>query len=208
KAPAGLRRAGGAAEARPPATPQPPPRLDQLVECRRVARPPPQRVPATLVRERRLSDLPALAEAADEVALLDTGARHEHLAELLVARHLLERSHVHARLTDVDEEARDPTMLGDARVGARQQQPPVGDGAVRRPDLLAVDLEMIALVFGARPEAGQIGTGVRLGVELTPQLVRREDLFEIALLLGLGAVMDDGRSHDADAEPVDGGRRV
>ena len=99
-------------------------------------------------------------------------------------------------------------MLGDLRVGAREQQAPVGDLAAARPDLLAVDDEVVALVHGGGLERGQVAAGVGLGVELAPQLLGREDLLEIALLLRVGAVDDDGRPDDADAQAVGRRRRV
>src|ERR1041384_1099108 len=67
----------------------------------------------------------------------------------------------------------------------------------RGPHLLAVDQEMVALVHGPGAQAGKVGAGARLGIALAPDLVAAEDLWQIALLLLLGAPVDQGRAQEA-----------
>ena len=167
-----------------------------------------QRAAAALVAERGLRDGPALAELADLVGLLHARIGHEDLAELRGAGDLLERAHVDAGLAHVHEEARDALVLGHLGVGAGEEEPPVGDGAARRPDLLTVDDEVVARVDGAGLERGEVGAGIGLGIELAPQLLRREDLPEVARLLRVGAVDHDGGPDDAEAEAIGGRGRV
>src|SRR5262249_33356875 len=166
------------------------------------------RVAAALEAERRLRDLPALPEPADEIAFLGAGVRHEDLVELRVAGDLLERPHLDAGLTHVEEQARDAFVLRHAGIGAREQDAPVRDVPAAGPDLLAVDDEVVALVLGTSAQARQVRAGVRLRVELAPHLLGREDLLEVALLLLRRAVHDDRRPDEADAEAMDGRRRV
>src|SRR6267142_1522211 len=182
--------------------------LHQLVERGDVARDAPERVPAALEAQRGLGDRPSLVDVADQVRLVGPRVGHEDFGEERAAGDLLERTQLDAGLAHVEEHARDAAVLGHLRVGAREQDAPVGDRPARGPDLLAVDDEVIALIFGARLEAGQVRSGVRLRVELAPDLLGGQHLLQIPLLLRLGAVHDDRRADEPDAEPVDGGRRA
>src|SRR2546428_4963078 len=76
---------------------------------------------------------------------------------------------------------------------------PVREVRARRPHLLAVDDEVVALIDGARPEARQIGAGAGLGEALAPDLVGVEDRREMATLLLLGAPVDESRAHQVQA---------
>src|SRR5947208_1048304 len=181
---------------------------DELGEGDRVARDAAEGAGAALVAERGLRNLPPLVEAADEVPLLGARVGHEDLREERGAGDLLERTHLDAWLAHVEEHARDALVLGRLRVGAREQDPPVGDRPARGPDLLAVDEEVVALVLGARLEAREVRAGVGLRVELAPDLLGREHLLQVALLLPVGPVDDDRRADEADPEPVDRRRRA
>ena len=64
--------------------------------------------------------------------------------------------------------------------------------------------EVIAPVLGASTEARQVGARAGLRVELAPELLGRQDLPEVPPLLRLGAVHDDGRPHDRDAQGLIG----
>jgi hypothetical protein len=104
-------------------------------------------------------------------------------------------------------EAGDALVLGHLGVRAREEQAPVGDLATARPDLLPVDDEMVTLVDGRGLQGGEIGARIRLGVELAPELLGRQDLLEVTLLLSVGAVDDDGGPDDADPKAIGGRRR-
>ena len=80
---------------------------------------------------------------------------------------------------------------------------PLGAG---RPDLLAVHDPLAAVAHGARAEAGQVAAGVGLAEQLAPDLLAGEQGEEVALLLLLGAGVDDGRAGPADADRVRGAR--
>ena len=64
------------------------------------------------------------------------------------------------------------------------------------------------MILRARPERGQVGARIGLRVKLAPQLLGGEDLPQVALLLRLGAVDDDGGSDDAQPEAVGRRRRI
>src|SRR5690606_23466522 len=54
-------------------------------------------------------------------------------------------------------------------------------------------------------QAGQIGTGARLGVTLTPPVLALENTRQVVVLLLLGTEFDDYRSDHVDAERKHGG---
>ena len=95
----------------------------------------------------------------------------EHLVEAGVARHLHQRAHGDAGRLHVDQEVRDAAVLRRLGIGAHEAEHPVGVLRARRPDLLPVDDELVAVELGARPERRQVGARARLGVALTPDLL-------------------------------------
>src|SRR5207247_9538307 len=80
-------------------------RLHELVEGHEIARDTTEGIRAALVAERRLRDLPAARELADEVGFLGARVRHEDFREERAPGDLLERPHVDAGMPRVDEEA-------------------------------------------------------------------------------------------------------
>ena len=119
-----------------------------------------------------------------------------------------QRPHVDARGVHVDDEVRQPGMALGVRVGAREEDAVVGDVRVRRPDLLAVDDEAVAVEPGRGPDAREIGAGPRLGEPLAPDLVRREERLQVALLLRVGAARDDRRAGHPEADHTEVRRRL
>jgi hypothetical protein len=63
------------------------------------------------------------------------------------------------------------------------------------------------ITYGAGLERREVRARVWLGVALAPDLLAGEDLLEVTLLLGLGAVRDDRRAGHAKAEDVERRRR-
>src|SRR5580658_6497336 len=67
---------------------------------------------------------------------------------------------------------------------------------IGRPDLLAVDEKMIALVFAARAQACEIGAGAWFGIALAPADFAAHDFGQMLALLLLIAVFEhDGTQH-------------
>jgi hypothetical protein len=99
-------------------------------------------------------------------------------------------------------------VLRQARVRAGQEHRVVGEHPLAGPHLLAVDDVVTVLARGAGRQARQVGARVRLRVELAPDLLGGQDLRDIAPLLRLRAVGDQGRPDDPDAQAVDRRRRL
>ena len=64
---------------------------------------------------------------------------------------------------------------------------------------MAVDGEVIAVVDGASLKAGEIRAGARLREALGPDFFSAEDRGQVPSLLLVGAPVDDGRPHEAQA---------
>ena len=66
-------------------------------------------------------------------------------------------------------------MLRRVRVGAGDQHAVVRDLRARRPDLLPVDDELVAVALGACLQARQVGARAGLAEQLAPGMIADED---------------------------------
>ena len=160
------------------------------------------------MQQRRHRDLPAVADAAEDVLLRHLDVGEEDLVELGVARDLHERPHLDARRVHVDDHVGQVLVLRRVGVALADEDAEVGDVRERRPDLLAVDEEVVALVLDPRASRGEVAAGVRLREALAPDLLGAEDLREVALLLLLRAPRDDRRAGHAEADHAEVRRRL
>ena len=71
-----------------------------------------------------------------------------------------------------------------------------------RPDLLAVDDELVAVAFRPGGQPGEIAAGAGLGEQLAPDLLAAEQRREVALSLVVGPGVDDRRTGPADTDLV------
>ncbi len=156
-----------------------------------------------LVHKRGDGGRPALVDLAQNLSGGHAHVREEDFVKARVARHLPQGSHRDALGVHVREQAGYPAMLRRLGVGAHQQQAPVGHLREARPDLLAVDTEVVAVARRLRPERGEVAARVRLGEALTPDLLAREDRRQVARLLLVGAQRDDGRADEREADGAD-----
>ena len=100
------------------------------------------------------------------------------------------------------QEARDPVA---SVAGAGHHLVEVGEAAVRRPGLGALDHPLVAVAPGGGPHRGRVGAGVRLGEAVRAEQLAAEHVRQPALPLLLGAVGGQAeagqRVHgDADAD--------
>ena len=88
-------------------------------------------------------------------------------------------------------------------IGAAHDEAPVGAVRERRPHLLAGDHPLVAVEHGAGLDVREVAAGVGLGEALAPQLLDVLDLRQEALLLLLGAELDQRRREEALTEERD-----
>jgi hypothetical protein len=89
------------------------------------------------------------------------------------------------------DEVRDALVLGTSGSVRAIRMPNLAYWAPRRPDLLAVDHPLVAVAHRAGAEVGQVAAGAGLAEELAPDLLAREQGEQVALLLLLGAGVQD-----------------
>ena len=80
------------------------------------------RAHATLERQRRVGDLPAVVDAPDDVVLGAAGVGEEHLAELGGAVRLDDAAHLDAGLTHGHEQVADALVLRRIGIGAGRRK--------------------------------------------------------------------------------------
>ena len=85
-------------------------------------------------------------------------------------------------------------------IGAHQHEAPVGMMRGRGPDLLAVHHVMVAVALRRGLQRGEVGSGARLGKALAPPIVEVGGARQEALLLLLGAELDQHRADHGDVE--------
>src|SRR5207245_1302888 len=166
-----------------------------------------ERPDAALVAEDGHGDAPPLADLTDQVLARHARVLEEDLAELALAGDLAERAHADARRVELHEEEGD-AAVAVLRVGAREDEDPVGRRAEGGPHLRAVQHEGVAVEPRRGLERGEVAARPRLAEALAPDLVAREHGRDEAAALRLAAVVDERGAEEPDAEDVENGWRV
>ncbi len=139
------------------------------------------------------ADLPAAVHLAEHVLVGNEHVVDEDGVEHRVAGELAQRPHLDTLALHVEQEVGDAVVLRRARVGARQQRAPLGELRGGGPDLLAGDAPAAVDLGGLGGQAGQVGSGARLGKQLAPDHFAAERRRQEPLLLLVGAERDDRR---------------
>src|SRR5207253_5573598 len=179
----------------------------ELREIASIARRVGERPDAALVAEDGHGDAPPLADLTDQVLARHARVLEEDLAELALAGDLAERAHADARRVELHEEEGD-AAVAVLRVGAREDEDPVGPRAEGGPHLLPVQHEVVAVEARRGLERGEVAARARLAEALAPDLVAREHGRDEAAALRLAAVVDECGTEEPDAEDVEDGWRV
>src|SRR5205823_5982168 len=116
---------------------------------------------------------------------------------------LPQRPHLDTRRAHVDDEIRDATLLRCLEVGAGETDAPVRELGIARPYLLAVHHPAALDRVGARGHRREVAAGAGLAEQLAPQLARREDVRQPALLLRRRAAGEQRRTDEVHADPTD-----
>ena len=153
-----------------------------------------------LVLQQIFRDIPAAIDRADHMRFRHAHIVEEGFAERRIAGDQQDRFRGHALRGHVEQNETDAVMLLRRAVGAHQAEDPVGVIRIGRPDLLAVDDEVVAVAFGAGLQRGQIRSGVRLGIALAPADEPGRDLRQMLFLLRIGAVFQKRRPEHGNAE--------
>ena len=163
---------------------------------------------AALVEKRRHGDVPASADVADHVLERHLDPAHEDLVELGFTGDLPERPYLDTGRVHVDDHVREPGVALGFGVGAGEEDAEVGDVRVRRPDLLPVEHETVAVEARRRADAREVGACPGLREPLAPDLLGGEQRLQVARLLRLRAPRDDRRPGHAEADHAEVRRRL
>ena len=145
--------------------------VEELVEQLAQADLEEERQAGALVHERRQRDLPAVADAADDVLVGDPRLLDEELVELGAAGDLAQRPDLDLVLLHVHEEVGQALVLGRLGVGARDEHAPLRVLRAGGPDLLPGDDPVVAVLDRARLQRREVRAGVGLGEALAPDLL-------------------------------------
>ena len=133
-------------------------------------------------------------------------ARHpdvgeEHLAEVTVRRHVLDRADLDSRRVHRHDDLADALVGRPVSRGPADQVAVVGDGGEARPDLLAVDHPLVAVAAGRRAQRGEVTAGFRFGHPDRPRCLAAQDAGQELVALVLAAEGDQRRTHLTIGEP-------
>ena len=153
----------------------------------------------TFVVELARDEPPALVQSAHQIR-----GRHAHVVEEdgvdVMLREQMQGIDPDARRLHVDEEHRQPAVLGRILIGPHGQPAIVGIAREARPELLPVDDVVVAIAIGPRLQRGEVGPRARLAVADAEMNLAGEDLRQEELLLLFAAVPHDGRTDGIDRE--------
>ena len=151
------------------------------------------------ILQQPLGNLPAAVQLSDHLVLRHLHIGEEGFAEGRLAGDELDRPRFNPRRRHVEQHEGNAFMLLRG-VGADEAEDPVRLIGIGRPDLLAVDQEVIAFVFALRAKASQIRPSPRLRITLAPADFAFDDLRQKFLLLLLVRVFQQHRPQHPDAE--------
>ncbi|MNY02674.1 hypothetical protein D3C86_1352540 [compost metagenome] len=114
-----------------------------------------------------------------------------------------DRAHGNAGRFHVDQQETDAPLLLRFGVGAHQAEDPVGVMGQGGPGFLTIDHVVVAITYGAGLDRGQVRTGARLGIALTPPVFSAENARQETRLLFRRTELDDHRGNHVDAKRHD-----
>ena len=106
------------------------------------------------------ADVPASVLFADEIFHGDADVVEDNLVEDVFIGHVYERADADAGRVHRGDEVRDAFVFRGFRIGAGEEEAPVGLVSVRGPDLRPVDDVVVAVLDSAGLEGGEVGAGV------------------------------------------------
>ncbi len=160
-----------------------------------------------------VGDAPAVVLLTDSVGDGDAGVVEEYLAEVALAVDRPHRPDLDAGLVHVEDQPRDPFVLGCVGIGADEQLAIVGHVGACAPDLLAVDDVLVAVPHRAGAQRREVRAGLGFREALAPHVLAPQDAREVERALFVGSFRDEGRArvhhaHEVDADVRGVGPRV
>jgi len=158
------------------------------------------RLAGALVGQQELGAGPALVFFTHQVGDGYAHVIEEHFVDFVVAFQGDDGPHGDAWRRHIDQQEGNAALLLGLRVSAHQAENHVGVLTEGGPGFLAVDHVVVAIQHGAGLQAGQVGTGSRLGVTLAPPVFPGENARQVPGFLRLTAEFHDHRGDHVDPE--------
>ncbi len=153
------------------------------------------------VAEQELRHVPAAVLLVDAILHRHAHVVEEHLVQVMAVVDRDDRAHRDARRLHVHQQERDALLpLRRVRIGAHEDKTPVGMMRGGGPDLLPIHHVVVAVAFRRCLQRGKIGSSARFGEPLAPPVIEVGSAGEKALLLLLGAELDQYRAEHGDVE--------
>jgi hypothetical protein len=162
-----------------------------------------ERCGTALVSQRVHRDLPPIAALAEEVLLGHDDVVEEELAELRVAGDLGHGPQLDAGRAHVHDQHRDAAVRGHGLIRAGEHPAPPRELAPGHPCLLSTEDEVVVALDGARAQRREVGSGLRLGEPLAPDLLGREDRRHVTAPLLVRAEAQQRWAEDVEPDDVD-----
>ncbi len=153
-------------------------------------------------------DGPAAVDLANHRRQRNLDVVEELLAELAAAVDLPDAVDLDARLGDLQQEHREPAVLGYLPVRAGQAKRVVGRVSGRAPDLRPAEDEHIPVPRRARRRACQIRPARGLGQKLDQDLIAADGRREVLALLLLAAHVEDRGTADRERRRIEQDRHL
>ena len=157
------------------------------------------------VAERPVGHLPAAVQRPDQIlgGHLDIGQEDLVEVEVVAVVHARERPAGHAGGIGRNQQRADPLVFRCVGIGADEREDDVGVVRTRRPDLLTVDDEVIAVQHRPRGQSRKVGTRARFTHAQRCGDLGAQDGHRPPLLLLVGAERQQRCRDDADALRVE-----
>ena len=153
----------------------------------------------TLVIQQRFGQAPPIVDFPDDIFLRHADIIEEHLREFIVIGDGPDRSYRDSLRRQIDEDHADARLFAwRILIGAYQREHPLRMVAPCCPNFLSIDHEMVAIEIGPGPQAGKIGSGIGLGIALTPKDITGQHLGQVLRFLVLGTIVHQNRPNMAE----------
>ena len=155
-----------------------------------------------------LSHRPALVDLAYEIALWHADVVEERLAKFIFHIEIGDRSNGDAGAVHRHQQEADALLLLRLLVGSHEEKNPVGIHRQRGPDLLAVHHPMVTVQHRLGAQRREVGSRIRFGITLAPNVLTGEDLRQVVVPLLLRAVPYQQRPQHGHAHFIEPGTAV
>ncbi len=158
---------------------------------------------AALERQQIHSDSPTFTGFTHNHGCIGNGIGEKDFVEFAAAGDLHDGTGFNAGLIHRHQQERQTFMTLRAGLGASNDKAPMGNMRQRRPDFLSVNDPLVSIENGACLHIGEIRTGIRFGIALTPTLFTAQNWRKKTVALLFCAVRNQCRAQQVFTHVID-----